>query len=265
MPEMVDSLKKIADILAEQSFLETTTGHVVILVLGALIGGYLTYLFGKWHQKDIDARRKTEEQKKKIEDRHLLTVLLGDEIVLRWTDQIGGDLKKYLGDFSLDNISELCDITFLPHDLYIFQQCAQDVFESNLFEDGPLVSHLVYVHTLSKDLADGLKAVKSLAEEYRKTNNQLNAIGEAGNEFRDALERQKKSHVERLRSAWDSLKRIFQMLDAQMMRIYTHIEKDYRSCVGSSAFVQRPHEHAPDTEKRISEAIAERKHFAGAI
>lgn len=144
----------------------------------------MTYRFGKKHQQEMDENRKTA-------DRHLLTVLLGDEILLRWKDQIGGDLKKHLSEFSLDNVSEIYDITFLPHDLYMFQQCAQDVFKTNLFEDGPIVSNLVYVHTLSKDLADGLKAIKTLFDEYRRTDDQITAMGEKEDESRGTLEKER--------------------------------------------------------------------------
>ena len=237
MSDTAEALNRIAEILAEESFLQTTAGQFVILVAGALVGGYMTYRFGKKHQQEMDAIRKAEELRKTTGDRHLLTVLLGDEIVLRWKDQIGGDLKKHLSEFSLDNVSEIYDITFLPHDLYMFQQCAQDVFKTNLFEDGPMVSNVVYVHTLSKDLADGLKAIKTLCDEYRRTDDQLTAMGEKEDASRGALEKERGTHVERLHLAWKSLQKIYLILDAQMTKIYTHIENDYRSCIASSKFV----------------------------
>jgi hypothetical protein len=74
MSDAADALNRIAEILAEESFLQTTAGQFLILVAGALVGAYMTYRFGKKHQQEVDANRKAEELTERTADRHLLTV-----------------------------------------------------------------------------------------------------------------------------------------------------------------------------------------------
>jgi len=161
MSDEIDALNRIAEVLersAEPAFLQTVAGQFVILVFGAVVGvglgAVVTHFLGKRLRQEEEERTEREEVRRRVQQRRLLVSLLGDEIVLRWNQLIARELRLMFEEYSLDKVDGLCTMRFQPQDLYVFQQCANDFVLTTVFDDNAVVSHVIYVHILAKDLCD---------------------------------------------------------------------------------------------------------------
>jgi hypothetical protein len=149
MNETEVALNRIADLLKEglnPPFSETALGAFLLLIVGAGFGYALQEYF---------ANRK--ERKQRAEKRSFLITLLGDEINLRWNDDLMKHFGPHLGEnLNQDVLDELCETQFHPEDLFIFKQLAENLDSTMVLEDKIVISSIVHVRMLTRDLIDGL-------------------------------------------------------------------------------------------------------------
>ncbi|GEM_PF-3160406 len=217
-----DAMIRIAQALEKISqtpFLHTTAGQLVILVFGAILGALITYLV-KWWEESRDQERK----------RRLLVSLIGDEIVLRWNRLIGKGLKDPLKAFNLENVAVLCRTRFQPGDLYVFEQCANDISLATVFKDNAAVSQIIYVYILARDFRDTHAALCKRYDEYQKLKN---------GQKTKRLTADAQVVKEKIRIIWGNLKTIYEDMDSQMLRIFERLEKEYDDFITSSATIRQ--------------------------
>lgn len=229
MSDTIDSLNRIADILqssSEPGFLQTMGGQFLILFAGAALGAFVTYLMSKKLQQELFKQNKAEEEAKRTKGRQLLSALLEDEIKLRWEKEIGKYFKKHFKELNEENLRKISNTTFKMQDLFIIQQCAKDVFAANLFNDNALVSYIVHVHVLSRDLVDGKEGLRKRFKEYQRAVNALESAGNDDKADKKSLERKRDEAKERLDRIWEFLKGAYYGIDKDMKRILNRIKRD---------------------------------------
>lgn len=253
--DTAEALNRIADILensSEISFLQTVAGQFTILVVGAvvgaLVGALATYYMRRQLQKELDR----EKLKQRREQRELLVSLIGDEIVLRWNQLISRDLGRIFETFSEDKITQLSQTQFKESDLFIFQQCANDISLTTVIEDNALVSSIIYVHLLAKDFCDCQYIFRELNDEYQALKTQ-NGNGTTGDNMH------KSEVIEcKLEGTWQELKTKYQKIDSEMHKIYNFIEKDYEQHITSSDFIQKQQFDLLDTKEKVKKVFKKR-------
>jgi hypothetical protein len=157
----------------------------------------------------------------KTKDERLLIGLLGDEILLRWKDKENGLFgtldRLFTAPFDRDKARYLCHTHILsPEDLYIFKRCAEQALAQDLFKDAAIISHIVYVCVLTQDFLNQQRTLGYSLEMPQ---------GEDTND--------------RLESEWNKLKGIYNNIDKEMIRLYSHLEDQHDTYMDSSEFLRR--------------------------
>ncbi|MDJ0950596.1 MAG: hypothetical protein QNJ94_16915 [Alphaproteobacteria bacterium] len=216
-------------------------GQLLYIAVGGALGAVLTYVVRKKHQAEVDRRHKAKEEEELQEKKLLLSGLLGDEIVLRWKEQIASDLGRHFRKFSLEDVSTINRTHLSDNDLYVFKQCGLNMFEADVFEDKTLVSHIVYVHMLIKDFLDGKEALAQIHQQYLSST-------------RDSPTKTTESDV---RQEWKRLASQFDQLDGEIDKVFRAIESEYRKYISDSRFARLLSEDLPAEFQRIYARYAE--------
>ena len=151
--------------------------------------------------------------------------MLEDEITLRWKNEIGKYFKKHFEEFNDRNLDKISNTTFKTHDLYIFQQCAEDIFAANLFDDNAVISYIVHVHALSRDLVDGKEGLRKRFIEYQEAVRALESA-HADKADIESLKRKRDDAKKPLYQIWKFLKKAYEGIDEDMNKILTSMKKD---------------------------------------
>lgn len=163
MDEQTKALIRIAETLENAGtggFLSSTGGQIVAIVVAALVGALLTYTVRRILALQEAGRREQELLVEHEQQRRLVKTLLRDEIRLRWKALIETDLSERTKKFNVENLTRLTSGKFSPDDLFVFKLCANDLNLTTSLGDESLVSKIVYVHLLTRDLSDALTALR---------------------------------------------------------------------------------------------------------
>jgi hypothetical protein len=223
MTEPITELSRIADILArtsEPALFETPIGQIGALFIAALFG---------YFAQALSSEREVVRQR--IQQRKLLVSLLGDEITLRWNQDIAKNLCDLFKEFKLEKVKELCETRFHEDDLWLFKQCATNITLTTAFDDHAVVSQVIYVHVLIKDFCDGHA---TLCKDYEASNPVV------------------------LKVTWEYLKEAYEKLDFQMLRIFSRIEDEYNGFIDTSDFIRENHIDTTTIQDRINKVVARR-------
>jgi len=213
-------------------------------VVGASLGAVFTYFIRKrLHQQEVE-RTGREEVRRREQQRRLLVSLLGDEIVLRWNQIIAKYLRQVFKEYSLDNVHGLCTMRFQPQDLFVFQQCANDVALTTVFDDNAVVSHIIYVHILAKDLCDKQNLLGQKYKEYKSA--------ETSDTSAD------KTNDRSVKAEWEDMKHTFDQMDTEMIKMFTRIENEYNKYIETSDFIQELQVNVSEVRRKLERAAEKR-------
>ncbi|ALQ50357.1 hypothetical protein [Nitrosomonas ureae] len=230
LKEFSPGLKEITEILGKTFSMDH---HLFFIIIAALVGNILGYLI---HGVVKSEERKYEvsvQNKNREKQRKLISALLGDEIVLRWNKDkgIAEDFNKI---FKNSDVQSLFRTTFKSSDLHTFRQCAHDMNLLTVFDDKAVVSHVIYVYMLSKDLEDNLDDFKKQMTLYLSVK-ELASIEELTRTIKNQASNHQ-NYATALISAWNNTKKEFDKLDAKLLEIYKRIEDDYIEYCKDSKF-----------------------------
>ncbi|SFK80486.1 ATP-binding protein [Methylocapsa palsarum] len=142
---------------------------------------------------------------------------LGDELKIRWSETSDGlnvRLKQFLnGDFTISKARHFCSThIFSADDLLIFKLLAQRALDCEILEDTGVVSSIIYIHILAKELFDNKNTLENYLRVYEDDD-------------------------EKLVAQWDRLKILHQKIENEMINIWPRISEDYDAYKMSSSFI----------------------------
>lgn len=146
----IDSVSsKLADLAAKP---DRTAFTWIFSLVAALLSAVFAYVVSNRVRRDQAADLKLEMSNR----RAWVFKLLRDEIDLRWEAKIGRDLRSVASnpDGVAAAIEFVKTIEMSPDDLIVFKVVASTFGEYHFIENSDLMSKIIYVHVLMRDLLD---------------------------------------------------------------------------------------------------------------
>lgn len=170
MPDYSAVLDRIATALEHLSAqYAASVSPWVTLFSGAFLGALVTFS-GQWifwtRQQSVVNRRKRE----------FVGKMLKDELSDRLPNQIGSELIGLFQEpIAIDRVRHFCNnVTMSDNDLPICKMAYENALELNVFLNTRLVSHIIYIHVLMKDLCDAQTQLRAKLEKYDAVNDANN-------------------------------------------------------------------------------------------
>ena len=113
-----------------------------------------------------------------------------------------------------------------------------------MFDDNAVVSHVIYVHILSKDLCDEQNLLRQIYKEYKRT--------ETTDTSAD------KTDDRSVREEWENMKHTFDQMDTEMIKIFARIENEYNEYIDSSDFIQELQVNVSEVRSKLESAARKR-------
>jgi hypothetical protein len=218
--DLIAALDRITSAVKDTPFAETPYGAIGLLLIGAAIGYSIT---------------RSKEHKENESQRKLLIALLGDEIVLRWHHLIAKYFKPILENNDIKELDKICRTRLKTEDLFIFKHCAENISFTSTLKDNFVVSRVIHVHMLSRDLIDKIDELSETHETYSRGCIDKKAVDEK----------------------WLALKCTFEEMNKEMLSIFGKIEEGYNKYINSRD-ASAVNFNLPELDKKIEDITKRR-------